>query len=138
MHVGHCMSLGKCLFRSSICFFIGLFGFVVVVVTELYAAAAAKSLQSCPTLCDPTRLPRPWDSPGKNTGVVCHFLLQCMKGKSESVTVRDPMVCGLPGLSYLYILEIKPLSVTSFANIFSQSFHFVFDFLSCAKPYKFD
>ena len=33
------------------------------------AAAAAKSLQSCPTLCDPTRLPRPWDSPGKNTGV---------------------------------------------------------------------
>ena len=47
------------------------------------AAAAAKSLQSCPTLCDPidvwqpTRLPRPWDSPGKNTGVGCHFLLQC-------------------------------------------------------------
>ena len=43
---------------------------------------AAKSLQ--PTLCDPidgspTRLPSPWDSPGKNTGVGCHFLLQCMK-----------------------------------------------------------
>ena len=53
------------------------------------AAAAATSLQSCPTLCDPhglqpTRLPRPWDSPGKNTGVGCHFLLQCMKVKSES------------------------------------------------------
>ena len=52
------------------------------------AAAAAKSLQSCPTLCDPhrrqpTRLPRPWDSPGKNTGVGCHFLLQCMNMKSE-------------------------------------------------------
>ena len=31
----------------------------------------------------PTRLPRPWDSPGKNTGVACHFLLQCMKVKSE-------------------------------------------------------
>ena len=45
------------------------------------AAAAAKSLQLCPTLCDPTRLPRPWDSPGKNTGVGCHFLLQCMKVK---------------------------------------------------------
>ena len=46
------------------------------------------SLQSCPTLCDPrrqpTRLPRPWDSPGKNTGVGCLFLLQCMKVKSES------------------------------------------------------
>ena len=49
------------------------------------AAAAAKSLQSCPTLYDqPTRLPHPWDSPGKNTGVGCHFLLQCMKVKSES------------------------------------------------------
>ena len=50
------------------------------------AAAAAKSLQSCPTLCDhrrqPTRLPHPWDSPGKNTGVGCHFLLQCVKVKS--------------------------------------------------------
>ena len=51
------------------------------------AAAAAKSLQSCPTVRphrrQPTRLPRPWDSPGKNTGVGCHFLLQCMKVKSE-------------------------------------------------------
>ena len=53
------------------------------------AAAAAKSLQPCPTLCDPhrqqpTRLPCPWDSPGKNTGVGCHFLLQCMKVECES------------------------------------------------------
>ena len=52
------------------------------------AAAAAKSLQSCPTLRpqrrQPTRLPRPWDSPGKNTGVGCHFVLQCMKVISES------------------------------------------------------
>ena len=49
------------------------------------AAAAAKSLQSCPTLCDPTDSSlwgsHPWDSPGKNTGVGCHFLLQCMKVK---------------------------------------------------------
>ena len=42
------------------------------------ATAAAKSLQLCPTLCDPidlqpTRLPHPWDSPGKNTGVGCHI-----------------------------------------------------------------
>ena len=50
----------------------------------------------------PTRLPRPWDSPGKNTGVGCHFLLQCMKVKSESevaqlcLTRRDPMDCSLP------------------------------------------
>ena len=52
------------------------------------AAAAAKSLQSYPTVRtrrrQPTRLPRPWDSPGKNTGVRSHFLLQCMKVKSES------------------------------------------------------
>ena len=50
------------------------------------AAAAAKSLQSCPRphRWQPTRLPSPWDSPGKNTGVDCHFLLQCMKVKSES------------------------------------------------------
>ena len=53
----------------------------------------------------PTRLPRRWDSPGKNTGVGCHFLLQCMKVKSESEvtqscpTLRDPMDCSLPGSS---------------------------------------
>ena len=51
----------------------------------------------------PTRLPHPWDSPGKNTGVGCHFLLQCMKVKSESevvqscLTLSDPMDCSLPG-----------------------------------------
>ena len=71
------------------------------------AAAAAKSLQSCPTLQpqrrQPTRLPHPWDSPGKNTGVDRHFLLQCMKVKSESEVAQsclipsDPMDCSLPG-----------------------------------------
>ena len=74
-----------------------------------YVAAAAKSLQSCPTLrphrWQPTRLPRPWDSPGKNTGSGCHFLLQCMKVKSESEvaqscpTPSDPMDCSPPGSS---------------------------------------
>ena len=61
---------------------------IINVAAAAAAAAAAKSLQSCPTLCDPrrqpTRLPRPWDFPGKNTGVGCHFLLQCMNVKSES------------------------------------------------------
>ena len=53
----------------------------------------------------PTRLCHPWDSPGKNTGVGCHFLLQCMKVKSEGEvaqscpTLRDPMDCSLPGSS---------------------------------------
>ena len=49
------------------------------------AAAAAKSPQSCPTLCDPIDGSPPGSPiPGKNTGVGCHFLLQCMKVKSES------------------------------------------------------
>ena len=52
------------------------------------SATAAKSLQSCPTLCDPidTKLPRPWDSPGENSGAGCHFLLQCMKVKVKSLS----------------------------------------------------
>ena len=59
------------------------------------AAAAAKSLQSCLTLCDPIDgsppgSPCPWDSPGKNPGVDCHFLLQCMKVKSESEVLATP------------------------------------------------
>ena len=51
-------------------------------------ATAAKSLQSCPTLCDPIdaahQAPLSWDSPGRNTGVGCHFLLQCVKVKVKS------------------------------------------------------
>ena len=79
------------------------------------AAAAAKSLQSCLTLCDPTRLPRPWDSPGKNTGVACHFLLQCMKVKSENEvtqlcpTLRNPAGCSLPGSSAHGIFQARVL-----------------------------
>ena len=82
------------------------------------AAAAAKSLQSCPTLCDPiegTRLPCPWDSPGKNTGVGCYFLLQCVKVKSESevaqscLTLSDPMDCSLPGSSVHGIFQARVL-----------------------------
>ena len=62
----------------------------------------------------PTRLPRPWDSPGKNTGVGCHFLLQCMKVKSESevaqscLTLSDPMHCSLPGFSSCARLSATP------------------------------
>ena len=60
--------------------------------------AAAKSRQLCPTLCDPIDGSppgsRPRDSPGKNTGVGCHFLLQCMKVKSQSeVTQLCPTLC---------------------------------------------
>ena len=81
----------------------------------------AKSLQSCPTLCDPidSSLPgspvRPWDSPGKNTGVGWHFLLQCMKVKIESEvaqscpTLSDSMDCSLPGSSVHGIVQARVL-----------------------------
>ena len=65
----------------------------------------------------PTRLPRPWDSPGKNTGVGCHFLLQCMKVKSESglaqscLTLCNPMDCSLPGSSVHGIFPGKSTGV---------------------------
>ena len=100
-----------------------------IITKDAAAAAAAKSLQSCPTLCDPidgqpTRLPLPWDYPGKNTGVGCHFLLQCMKVKSESEVVQscptpsDPMDCSLPGSSVHGILQARVLEwgATAFSN----------------------
>ena len=91
----------------------------VLVLYGNYAAAAAKSLQSCPTLRphrrQPTRLPCPWDSPGKNAGVGCHFLLQCMKGKSQSEvaqscpTLSNPMNCSLPSSSIHGIFQARVL-----------------------------
>ena len=73
-------------------------------------------VQLCATpQTQPTRLPRPWDSPGKNTGVGCHFLLQCMKLKSESEvaqscpTLQDPMDCSPSGSSIHGILQARVL-----------------------------
>ena len=99
-----------------------------VAFTMFTAAAAAKSLQSCPTLCDPRDGSLPgssWDSPGKNTGVGCHFLLQCMKVKSESEvaqscpTLSDPMDCNLPGSSVHGIFQARVLEwgVIAFSSI---------------------
>ena len=82
----------------------------------LKTSAAAKSLQSCLTLCDPIdRIPCLWDSPGKNAGGGCHFLLQSMKVKSESevaescLTLSDPMDCGPPGYSVHGIFQARVL-----------------------------
>ena len=82
-------------------------------------AAAAKSLQLSDSVRthrrQPTRLPCPWDSLGKNTGVNCHFLLQSMKMKSESevaqlcLTLHDPMDCSLPGSSFHGIFQARVL-----------------------------
>ena len=66
-------------------------------------------------LCAAHQAPRPWDSPGKNTGVGCHFLLQCMKVNSESevtqscLTPRDPMDCSPPGSSIHGIFQARVL-----------------------------
>ena len=73
----------------------------------------------------PTRLPRPWDSPGKNTGVGCHFLLQCMKVKRESEVAQscpslsDRMVCSLPGSSIHGIFQARVLAwgATAFSDL---------------------
>ena len=77
----------------------------------------------------PTRLPRPWNSPGKNTGVGCHFLLQCMKVKSESEvtqscpTLSDPMDCSLPGSSVHGIFQARVLDwgAIAFSHILAYS-----------------
>ena len=92
----------------------------------------------------PTRLLRPWDSPGKNTGVGCHLLLQCMKVKSENevaqscLTICNPMDCSLPGSSVHGIFQARVLEwgailaliwmslITMRVNIFS----YVYDNLS--------
>ena len=142
--------------------------------TPSLPSAAAKSLQSCPTLCDPidnsppgspvpwilqartlecvaisfsnawkwkvkvkslsrvqpqqphglqpTRLHRPWDSPGKNTGVGCYFLLQCRKVKSESEVTQScllatPMNCSPPGSSIHGTLQARVLEWGAIDNL---------------------
>ena len=83
---------------------------------------------SRPNGLQPTRLLHPWDFPGKSTGVGCHFLLQCMKMKSESevaqscLTLHDPMDCSLPGfsirgISQAWVLEWGAISFTIHMSI---------------------
>ena len=81
----------------------------------------------------PTRLPVPWDSPGKNTGVGCHFLLQCIKVKSESevaqscLTLSNPMDCSLPGSSIHGIFQARVLEWGAIAfSLLLTSQQFVF------------
>ena len=85
-----------------------------------YSTLLLLSRFRCVWLCgphrwQPTRLHRPWDSPGKNTGVGCHFLLQCMKVKSASevaqpcLTLSDPTDCSPPGSSVHGTLQARVL-----------------------------
>ena len=74
-----------------------------------------------PHRLQPTKLPRPWDSPSKNTGVGCHFLLQCLKLKSESEvaqscpTLSEPMDYSLPGTSIHGIFQASVLECAAIA-----------------------
>ena len=90
----------------------------------------------------PTRLPRPWDSPGKNPGVGCHFLLHCMKMESEvaqsCLTLSDPMDCSLPGSSIHGIFQARVLewgaiafsARSSLLVIYFRYFFFMLKYLS--------
>ena len=94
----------------------------------------------------PTRLCCPWDSPGKNTGVGCHFLLQCMKVKSESEvaqscpTLSDPMDCSLPGSSIHGIFQARVLEcgAIAFSVIFFLFFWIPFKVYIQMSVFKHD
>ena len=100
---------------------VNIFGYIFTLFLEcIYLKIyAAKSLQSCLTLCDPIDGSppgsHPWDFPGKNTGVGRHVLLQCVKVKSESEvaqlcpTLQAPMDCSLPGSSIHGISQVRVL-----------------------------
>ena len=93
-----------------------VFGFCSVATataTAIVASVVSDSVQ--PHRRQPIMLPHPWDSPSKNIGVGCHFLLQCMKVKSESevtqlcLTLGDPMDCSPPGSSIPGIFQARVL-----------------------------
>ena len=87
----------------------------------------------------PTRFPRPWDSPGKNTGVGYHFLLQYMKVKSESevaqscLTLSNPMDCSLPGSSVHGIFQARVLEWGAIAFSTENVLEYVIVF--CCEPW---
>ena len=91
----------------------------------------------------PTRLHSPWDSPGKNTGVGCHFLLQCMKVKSESevtqscLTFHNPMDRSLPGSSIHEIFQARVLEwgAIAFSNPTIYLMSFPFGCLICISDF---
>ena len=89
----------------------------------------------------PIRLHRPWDSPGNNTGVGCHFLLQCIKVKSESEVARscptlsDPMDCSLPGSSIYGIFQARVLEwgAIAFSSVLYSRSLLIIYFMYAAK-----
>ena len=93
----------------------------------------------------PTRLPHLWDSPGKNTRVGCHFLLQCMKVKSESEvaqscpTLCDPMDCSLPGSSVHGIFQARVLewgAITFFRHVCNSHLYVLFSEVKAPREFQ--
>ena len=93
----------------------------------------------------PTRLPRPWDSPGKNTGVGCHLLLQCRKVKRQSevaqscLTLCNPMDCSLPGSSAHGIFQARVLKwgAIAFSSQIAIDHQTLWNLLSLVTPLVF-
>ena len=98
-----------------------------------------------PQRWQPTRLPRPWDSPGKNTGVGCCFLLQCMKVKSASelaqscLTRSDPMDCSLSGSSVHGIFQARVLEwgAIAFSDILEKQYFIISSLIQIFIEHKY-
>ena len=108
--------------------------------TKTAAAAAAVPSVLSGSVRPHRRQPiSPWDSPGKNTGVGCHFFLQCMKVKSESEvaqscqTLCDPMDCSLPGSSIHGVFQARVLEwgAIAFSNLFTRGTKKTILLISC-------
>ena len=108
-----------CIQKNSMCFHVDCWPPMVQTFHSLYTLLLLSRFSRVRLCVTPEtaahQLPRPWDSPGKNTGVGCHFLLQCMKVKSQSEvtqlcpTPSDPMDCSLPGSSVHGICQARVL-----------------------------
>ena len=112
---------------SAICWLFGSLLFslqMFVFIIAFFPCCCITSIVSEPVRphgLQPTRLLHPWDSPGKNTGVGCHFLLQCMKVESESevaqsyLTLSDAMDCSRLGSSIHGIFQARVLEYVAIA-----------------------
>ena len=96
----YCSKNKNDLINGKTCYVYGLEDLILLLLSHSVVSNSVRSHR-----WQPTRLPHPWDSPGKNTGVDCHFLLQCVKVKSQSevagscLTLSDPMDCSPPDSS---------------------------------------
>ena len=101
--------------KGSPFFLIGMLKIIGILKVKVKVKSLSRVRPSATPWTQPTRFLHPWDFPGNSTGVGCHFLLQCMKVKSESEvaqscpTLSDPMDCSLPGSSVHGIFQARVL-----------------------------